>query len=434
MGGLGCWLWGCRLLGLALVLGVVLPYALRNDAHVDFPQLYMAGAVAAEGRWEAVYPEPLAGATHNAAYPEASVPHAVYEAIARRRGVPEGSLRFIYPPPVAILCWPLAWLSYPAAVVGFAALSAVAVWVVGLQAGWVHRAVVGRPRWVEGPLTLSVCGAPMMVNGMRSLNISMLLGVLVGGAVLGLLRKREVTGAVMLTLGGVFKASTAPLALVYLAAGRWKALAMAVGWTVLIVGGSLAVMGRGPFAAFFVDVAPTLAWGAADAANQSLLGLLARVTGDAEAAAGINAWVRPWGLVAVVLVGLGVGRLAWLDRQRRVHRRLRARGLAAGAFAALMLWMLLSPLNWPHYQLLLAPLWGWLWWEVARAWRGRRRTLAGAIVLAWVSLWFPVAMFIDAGTGRVPEPWVSHGFWSSLALAGYAVARLGWCVRRAGLG
>ncbi|MEM1109106.1 MAG: glycosyltransferase family 87 protein [Planctomycetota bacterium] len=407
---------------LVWMLGAVLPYALSNPVNVDFGQLYMAGALAAEGSWDALYATPLPDAILNPAYPEASTPHPEYLRLAEARGVPAEACRFIYPPPVALAVMPLGWLSYDTARFVFAAVCCLALWFTGIQAGYVYRHFRGRAEpWVELLLAALVCLSPAMINGMRSLNVSMFTCAVVGVAVLTLLRRQELSAAGAFALGGVVKATSGPLVVVAAFLGRWKAVATTAAITVAVVTASLVVMGNGPFERFFGDIAPRLTVSDPAASNQSLAALLLRLR-LTEADGPLLSGVRYAGVV--LLLGL-----AWIARRqtRRDHARY-DQHLIAGLYAAMLAWMVFNPLFWSHYQIVLTPFWGWLAWEWRRQLACGRWLLAVGLAVCFVSVWFPATIPLSQRFDT-PELVTSHGLWGTLGLLAYAVGRLlglGW--------
>lgn len=410
------WLWIGRAVLLVWMLGVVLPYVLSAHEHVDFPQLYMAGTIAVEGQWDALYATPLPDAELNPAYPTASTAHPEYLRLAEERGVPPESLRYIYPPPAALLCWPLGLVDYATAVIGAAILSCLTIWLVGIQAGLVYRHFAGRPSRVELVLGVLACICPAMINGTRALNIAMVSAALIGLAVLSLLRPLHLHAPWSLALGGIFKATSGPLVVVATALGRWRAMVGTIVVSIAIVAASLLIMGVGPFERFFADIAPNLMTTTPEVSNQSLVAVLVR-QGLIESNGNALDWIRRVGIVLL----LGIAVITRLQTRRNPEQKEAL--LMAGMYLAMLTWMVFNPLFWSHYQMILAPFWGWLAWEVYREAKAGRWAWVVAIGLCFASVWFPITIVLNQKFAT-PEIITSHVLWATLVLAGFTAWRL----------
>src|SRR5579863_2676628 len=105
----------CAIFGLLFLLitqyGKLLYYDARHlTTYEDFPQYYMGGLIARVGAWDSLYPIPIPNSPINAGFAEGSIMRPQYRDLAFSHGLDEGAVRFIQPPPVALLLIPLSWL------------------------------------------------------------------------------------------------------------------------------------------------------------------------------------------------------------------------------------------------------------------------------------------------------------------------------------
>lgn len=402
------WIIAARLIGLAWLLGVVVPYALSKPTHPDFPQLYMAGAIAIEGQWQALYPQPIEGAEVNPAYAKASTPHPDYVRIMEERGVPD-RLRFIYPPPVAMLLAPMGLLSYRTALVSFAVVSAVAVALSGILAGWVYRKILGEVTWVEALLVLIACFSPAAVDGMLSMNISLQTGAVLGIAIVAMLGGLPGGAVWGVPFSGVFKAASMPIALLMAVMGHWRTLIGVLCITLVIIGAAILMMGTDPFEIFFGQIAPAVAGKTSpELTNQSISGFLSR-----------HQLYSPQ--VGRIIGLFGLGTLLWIAWRVFRHRRVMDQqpvALASAMLAGLLVMMLCGPMFWVHYHMVLVPLWGLLAWDVLRSWRRGQWVWLVLLVGCWVSIAFPAIAWLQHRIDSPPTLLAEHTLVASLILVG----------------
>ena len=419
----------CAAAALAWMLGVLLPYTLAKPQNDDFPQLYMAGVVAAERAWSGLYrhgprDQHAADDLDSTSTPSATSspgssggaarPSPSYDQLRRERGVPELNPT-IYPPPVAFLMLPLGLMSFDSARVVFAAVAGVCAWVAAVQAGWVHRLLWGRRSRAEGLLILAICLSPLMVRGMRVMNISLVLGPVLGAALLAMLRQRPTRSAAAICLAGVFRASSGPLVVVQAGLGRWKSLAWITAATAAVLGLTLAAMGGGPVVEFASRGLPIALQPYPMTNNQSAGAFCVRAGWLSRDAA---RWVSAVGVLLLVAGGV---------RLFAVRRRAAARpaAVAAAGLAMMSVWFAFSPIFWTHYHLMLTAWWGFLLWSL----RGAGVVPRVVVGVAWLSVAVPIAV---AGGGRyvTAEPWRSHILLGSLVIAGWSWGQLERLTRR----
>jgi hypothetical protein len=338
----------------------------------------MAGVVARAGAWEDLYPIPT-NPNHNPGDPADSRMRPRYAELANREGVGE-SFRFIQPPPNAVLFLPLGFLTLAQAHWLWFALAAGCIWGVGLQAAAIHRRLAARASRWQGGLVLLVCCSFLAQVDLAEGNMSSLVALCIGAAVLDLMqpRGRGAVGSIAIVFGTVTKYAAGVLLPLYALLGRWRTLGWAAGITFAWTGVTLALAGTGPFRTFFREIAPTLGRSFAQPGNQSLQGVLLRATRvDALPYSAAIAFrcVAALSLAAILV-------LCW--RARRSYAIGEPRVLVP-AGACLVAWLLLfSPIYWAHYALYLCPFWGWMIWQA------RRTVSRVAVGLALAVMAFPV--------------------------------------------
>src|SRR5262245_56759653 len=69
----------------------------------DYTQYYMGGLVAVNGAWDSMYPIPNPDSHTNPGFAENSELRPGYRALAEKAGVSTGAVRFMQPPPLALL-------------------------------------------------------------------------------------------------------------------------------------------------------------------------------------------------------------------------------------------------------------------------------------------------------------------------------------------
>jgi hypothetical protein len=373
----------------------------------DFPQFYMGGVMARMRAWDSLYPIPNPGSRNNAGMPADSAMRPRYAAEAERRGVGD-RLRYIQPPPVALLLLPMGYLSFHRAFQVWTLLLIACGWGIAVLTGKSFEILHRRPTRGAGLIILLVALSPLMLHAIVIANMSVPVGLCIAVALLGLLRQRDAMPAAAIVLGGVTKYATLALLPLAVAMRRW----MLVLWTMILaaalVGGSYALMKAEPFRTYWRDIAPTLSRVHEIETNQSILGFLSRVShhgGDVAKPLRITVWI----VAALALAGL-----LWLVLRRPATFWIEpARVLAAAT--ALLTWLLVfSPVFWEHYPVYLCPLWAWLIWEAGRSWL---RAALGAAAIA--SMYVPFTFLFD-----LKEPLNTHMLPGAIVMLALAVWRL----------
>lgn len=427
----------CAIAALAFLVVTIVARLVLSRSDQDFPQYYMGGVVARLGIWDELYPIPKPGATRNPGFIEDSTMKPRYAAEMKAR-VPSGDgVRYMQPPPFALLLWPLSFLPYRVAYVLWNLGLMLCAWGVSVQAGWIYRICMNRSTHGAGIVTLLIAVSPAAHRWVRVMNISPLLGVLIGVAVIGMVRNRPVHGALATWLAGLAKYATGVFVPLYVALRQWRALAWLVGVSVASLLISIAVMGRGVFDEYLHVIAPTLKNPNTLVGNQALQGCIARIIHGTHATQQLEEFQRSLGgrplIPRPVLIVLTVAQLAtlatilwlmfrrWKLGPRFWHERA---PMIFAAASALICWLLIfSPMYWEHYTAYLAPLWGWLAWEATRS-RARMVLAIAVAVLCYVP--WPIVI------NDLPEPLGSHILWATMIMLGVAIDRMWRETRAAG--
>jgi alpha-1,2-mannosyltransferase len=259
---------------------------------------------------------------------------------------PDPTLRpaYIYPPIFALLIAPLALVP---------AWLATAAWVLINQAALALSLLLFIRRYrpggwaTAGLIAATLSFYPLWIDAAQG-QANLLVLVLVVGGLIGVLSGQPRAG-VLIGIAAGLKLTPALLILWLLVERRLKdASWMAAGF--LAVTGLGALVRWDDSLTFFTRVAPALARGTAVYANQSVSGLLARLTTA-------NPYTHPWvvlplSLLLPVLAALLAGYWLWSTHDRDLTVR-------AGAFFPLL--PLLSSVTWPHHLVILLPV---IWFAI----------------------------------------------------------------------
>jgi hypothetical protein len=396
----------CAAATLALIL---VSHLLRGPSYQDFPQYYMGGLVARAGQWDSLYPQVLPDSIYNPGWADQSIVREPYAQLARQHGVSEFGFRFIHSPPVALMFLPMTWLEYPKVYWIWCYFLAACMFLVALQAARVHVICADRETRMAGAIILIVGCSVLAYRAVRVGNVSVIVALCIGTVMLELAGRGWFAGSIALVLGALLKYATPVLVPIHLIMGRWRTLAGAAGFLLVVTLATMLFSGPGPFREFVTVIVPTLARSHPIRANQSLQGLLLRLSHHDVLPAALLVPYRAiqWATLIVIV---------WLIYRRRTALRLEPPVLFA-AGAALVAWLLIfGPLFWEHYPVYLCPMWGWLAWEAAQR-RWKLAAAAVAIAFAWVPL--PALQWLT-----MPEPINSHILISTILILVIGLARL----------
>jgi alpha-1,2-mannosyltransferase len=256
-----------------------------------------------------------------------------------REAPPWADLPFTYPPVAAILFVPLAVLPVQ---LGWAGLSVLSV----LALGTVVRTVLChlRPQWASSGVAVN--GLVLLSFGLHPIwstvgfgQVNLVLMALVVVDTLGLRRSRY--GGVLTGVAAAVKLTPLIFVLHLAAVGRRAEAARALG-TFALLQAAAGIALPADTVDYWTSAVPT--WhrgGSSYASNQSLNGLLQRVTGEAGYALPVSVALA----AACLLVAL------------RLARRLHAGGQPLAALLVTALCgLLVSPISWGHHWVWVVPL------------------------------------------------------------------------------
>jgi len=281
---------------------------------------------------------------------------------------PDPTLRpaYIYPPIFALLLAPLALL--PGSI-------AAGIWLVLNQSALALAMTLVIRRYRPGPWATAALIAgtvtfyPLWIDAVQG-QANVLVLVLITAGVVGIVSGRP-RAAIAIGIAAGLKLTPALLLLWLLFERRFREAA----W---LVSGFLGISALGALVRwhdtwiFFTRVAPALAQGTAVYANQSVGGLLARLT---TANPYTHAWIVMPAVLLPVAAALLLGYWRWSTR---------GQDLTISGVAFLPLLPLLSAVTWPHHLVILLPL---LWLAVmaiaALEWPWHRTLVLVALLLGF---------------------------------------------------
>lgn len=238
--------------------------------------------------------------------------------------VRDGVMPYLYPPQLAVLMAPLAWLPYQTAFLLWLLVN-LALLAAALIALSRYLSVSRSSALLLGLLTAS--SLPILV-ALAQGQVSLLLLAAAASGLYAVHRERDLLGGIMLSVLAVKPTYLLPVLLVLVIRGRWRALGSSV--IVLITGAALATILLGPRT--LPDYARTLVaatdWQARIGGfdpqwNQSLAGLTSGLTSGAVSSLGLSA-----------IAGVSLFVVAWAARRSQTIDAPLALGILAGLLAS----------------------------------------------------------------------------------------------------
>jgi hypothetical protein len=382
--------WGVMAAVVAVVVGptYLRAFAAPERAYTDFIQEWLSVRNYLTG--QPIYRDVPASIRDHVKRRDGSDPPPAIAFTDPETGAVIAEMRHNAHPPVAVLvAVPFGWLDYPQAHLVWN-LSTYGLFLLAIAA--VIRELRIPFRWPAlFPLAVLLLGNPVL-NQLYQGQLNCLLAALVTAAWVADRRGRPALAGVAVGLAGAIKLYPLFLLGYFACTRRWTGLLAAVLAFAAANGLAAALFGVGAYRDYLGAVVPSVA-GQFEAAwvNVSLSGFWLRLVGTDP----IRDWIgghraRPigqalaWG--ACLLVTVAVAWVCWRATTREARDK---------AFALAIVGMLLvSPITWVHYWLLLLVPLGVLW---SRLVLGPRMWLAGVVVAL---LWLPANFAAQVGLGR----------------------------------
>ncbi len=402
----------CALLAvLALALLLVRAWRIDYDYSIDFQAYWLAGSRILAGQAGDLY---AAGGG-----PGQGTPRAL--AASEFKNLPLVALPFA----------PLAALEYATAKRAFWWINLAALLATGLVLGLgVLPASLGSPAArVAACLALLCAFAPAHI-ALRHAQTTPLVTLAVTASLAALLRRRHAASGVLLAAAALVKWPVWALAALAAARRRWR-LAGAFALTLAVAAAlSLALFGTGLHAGYLDEMRAHAGTVMTGHNNQSLAAVLHRLSAPAATFDWTPQPLPPATRTAALAAGVAL--LAALALALR-------RGRAAGGSgpgrdvaefaAALAAGIVLFPVAWDHYFLLLAPALAGVTAVLHQDGLLRRPAVSVALALSFLCLALPTPdrlLAAAAGLGPAGAALLSHYFAGALLLAGVSA----WAARR----
>lgn len=384
---------------------------IKRPSTQDFLQYRMGGVIARFGEFDSLYPIPNPKSVKNPGGPDDSFLRPRYAELAEQYAKDDANwVRFMSPPPNAILLYPLGFGEYTLMHRLWLIIAALCGWRICVQAAKIFSLLRGKECRGAGAIILLAGFSIMMYRSIRVGNVSTQMGWLLGAATLELATRDGIRGALAITLSAVIKYVGAILAPLVILTARWRTIVWGAILSMLVLATSFFFMGAGPYEVFFREIWPTLQRSLPDPANSSLEAFLLRLT---------HTNVLPDNVALGLKIVRGATLLFLLSLLVfRARKGWSKETMIAGSLA-LISWMLIfSPMFWEHYHAYLMPFWGYLIWEASRS-----RVKLIFVILAIAMAYIPTPI-IGPIHRRLPEPFASHLLWSAAVMWAISLARL----------
>lgn len=385
------WYRVCIAVSVVWLLVVIPVRFIRDPARIDFPQYYMGGLIAREGRWSDLYPIPQPGCDRNPGAVADSTMRPGYASLANESGVGEGT-RFIQPPPVSLLFVPLSCFPYPTACYIWLFVLCVVSLMLGIRLRQITVLIWPGSSTLASATMLLFSVSPLAYWSIRVGNVSPIVALCLAELSVATIRRNQARAAAMVAMGGLLKYATVSLLPLLILRRQWWTLVWSVVGGLGMVAVTLAFTGSGPFRQFACEIVPTLGRSSEAAGNLSLQGTLLR----SQSVHWIVSAVRHCGWSILCLI-------VWLLSKTVRGPRTATLQVLGGAIV-LTAWLLLfSPISWDHYVLYVVPFWGVILGSYrVRSWLG----VLGAMAIVLQVL--PAYAFC-CETGKVPAAVMAAG-------------------------
>lgn len=244
-----------------------------------------------------------------------------------------------------------------------------------------------------------------MVQG--QLNLVLLL--LITGAWAADRSDRPIGAGALVALAAAIKLFPAFLFLYFVLRGRWRAVTAGIVVFVLITTVTALVLGPQAYADYFLHVLPRTSLWRSDWHNLSLSGVWFKLFDPRKQFPPVE--IRPllWSPV-LAWAGMGCSAAALMALLYRIVPQLRAPKDADLGFALCVVAMLLvSPITWDHYLLLLALPVAVLWQRLPQGGYGRETLMVCLFILCWEPAMVAEhgLILLDAERSRAAREWIA---------------------------
>ncbi len=305
-----------------------------------------------------------------------------------------------HPPTSVLLALPLAFLCYQDAVLVWNLVS-LGMFAVSLAVVWRGFRIPFSSRSLFRLLAaLLVCGPIIMQFYHAQLNMVILL--LLTGVWAADRSQKPLSAGAMLGLASAIKLFPGFLFFYFIVRREWKSLMAGLLTLALVTLATLAVFGLGAYRNYYWDVLPRVAEFRGYWLNASLVGFWIKVFDPLPIMTAIEPlWRSPTIARGGILVSctLVMVTLTWIVRTARTRIE---RDLAFSLSLTAML--LVSPVTWDHYPVLLVVPIATMWLSLPRT--VGSRVLFGAILIAfWCTPWpIHVLFLVEGGSLRTAQP------------------------------
>lgn len=336
----------------------------------DFPQYYMPGMILKYGEVGDLYPDPIDGAEGNAGWTAYSIMKPGHKKLAQSIGV-EQSVRFIQPPPAALLLAPLAALPFPIARIVWGVFMGFCGWLTCLFMVWIAREL-GLAPLSTACWTLFWGFSPLLLQTIRTANSAPLMACAIGLSGWGILRNRTAPTVLSMIVGALFKGTNILLVPILFFAKRWRIIAWGLIASILVNAVTIALLGHEPYLEFLTEILPTTRIPDPFDENISIFGLLYRLNNHTMPAPNqIRALNLLGGLCTIAIY-------VWIARKRALldtpHGWVKAMALLLCNF------LLFNSYAWHLYYLFLIPFWG-IFVQATQSARWKKRILIPSALL-----------------------------------------------------
>lgn len=396
---------------LALHNGGVEPFFTPGTGFVDLAQFYMGGSIALANDYKSLYPDPKENIHGNLGIVENSTPKPGYSQLAESKGV-EDSIRYILPPPTALLLSPYAMLPYPTAYRAWIYAFGLFIW---LSCALAYRTArhCGISQLAGTVWWFFMAFSPLNIHSIRIANCTPFLTVALGLAAFGIYKNKTALTVSMCIIAGLLKGTSIVFAPLILFMKRWRIILWG-GITVLVINLiTILITGWNVYEEFLTVVLPSTRVIVLNEYNRSVYACLHRMFGDA-ALAGLPALATR---ITALMLGATLLALIWKMRSRFQKEPA---AFNAAVIALLGLYMIFSPYAWVHYCLCYIPFLPALWIALKPA---RLKIL---MTIFCFGIWLPPNLNFFSALPTLPEPFASHlllGQIGIIALALYVLIR-----------